>query len=126
MYRANVDTSRGKRHVWTTFSADQVDLNFAEPEVLVEFIDILLFFVARGAHPMLPGQVDFVSPRIGDIHRVSNAREDTVAVSIHVYGANIGAVRRHVYAEQTGEPSPFVSGYTNDVEPDLWDRSAEA
>ena len=39
------ETSRGTRHVWTTFSADQVDLNFAEPTVLAEFIDILLFSV---------------------------------------------------------------------------------
>ncbi len=35
-------TSRGVQHVWTTFSADQVDLNFANPEVLLEWVDILL------------------------------------------------------------------------------------
>ncbi|MEM7811133.1 MAG: sugar phosphorylase [Planctomycetota bacterium] len=37
------------RYVWTTFSADQVDLNFAEPDVLVEMLDVLLGYVARGA-----------------------------------------------------------------------------
>ncbi len=36
-------------HVWTTFSEDQVDLNFCEPEVLLRIIDVLLFYVARGA-----------------------------------------------------------------------------
>lgn len=36
-------------HVWTTFSEDQVDLNFSEPEVLLRIIDVLLFYVARGA-----------------------------------------------------------------------------
>ena len=39
----------GTRQVWTTFSADQVDLNFANPEVLVEMLDVLLLYVARGA-----------------------------------------------------------------------------
>lgn len=44
-----VSTVNGIRWVWTTFSEDQVDLNFAEPEVLMEFLDILLSYVARGA-----------------------------------------------------------------------------
>ena len=33
----------GKAHVWTTFSADQVDLNWQNPEVFFEFLDILLY-----------------------------------------------------------------------------------
>jgi len=65
-----------------------------------------------GSHPVKPGDVDRVSPRIGDIHVVSNAGAQT-AVSIHVYGANIGAVRRHVFDPRTGEPREFVSGYHN-------------
>ncbi len=36
-------------HVWTTFSTDQVDLNYANPAVMVEMIDTLLFYIARGA-----------------------------------------------------------------------------
>jgi predicted metal-dependent enzyme (double-stranded beta helix superfamily) len=68
------------------------------------------------------GDVDRVSPRIGDIHVVSNAGAET-AVSIHVYGANIGAVRRHRFDPATGAPSDFVSGYHNTVTPNLWDRS---
>jgi glycosidase len=35
--------------VWTTFSADQADLNYRSPRVLMEMADILLFFIARGA-----------------------------------------------------------------------------
>ena len=46
-----------------------------------------------GKHPVAPGQVDRVSPRIGDVHVVANEGKE-VAVSIHVYGGNIGAVRR--------------------------------
>ena len=71
-----------------------------------------------------PGAVDAVSPTIGDLHRVHNAFDDRASISIHVYGANIGAVRRHTYPEG-GAPKPFVSGYSNTLLPNLWDRSAE-
>lgn len=41
-------TREGKTHVWTTFSADQVDLNWQNPDVLFEFLDILLQYIANG------------------------------------------------------------------------------
>ena len=41
-------TRQGDRWVWTTFSEDQVDLNYGEPEVLLEMIDILLFYIRMG------------------------------------------------------------------------------
>ena len=62
---------------------------------------------------MRPGDVEMVSPRIGDIHRVANAYEDRVSISIHAYGANIGKVKRHVFDPQTGAAKDFVSGYAN-------------
>jgi len=65
---------------------------------------------ALGSHLVKPGDVDRVSPRIGDIHVVSNAGSET-AVSIHVYGANIGKVRRHVFDPASGAAREFVSGY---------------
>ena len=71
-----------------------------------------------------PGQVEAVSPRIGDIHRVHNVYDDRVSISIHVYGANIGAVQRHTYPAEGGR-KPFVSGYCNTTLPNLWDRSLE-
>ena len=77
------------------------------------------------AYELLPGAVDRLSPAEGDIHEVSNALADRVSISIHVYGANIGAVSRHVYDPLTGEEKPFVSGYSSAQVPNLWDRSAE-
>jgi predicted metal-dependent enzyme (double-stranded beta helix superfamily) len=65
-----------------------------------------------GEHRLPPGAIDRVSPRIGDVHRVSNSGGVT-AVSIHVYGADIGATSRHVFDEATGEVREFVSGYSN-------------
>ncbi|MDI5890907.1 sugar phosphorylase [Halomonas rhizosphaerae] len=44
-----VATRRGTRHLWATFSEDQIDLNFANPDVLLEFIGILLFYLEQGA-----------------------------------------------------------------------------
>lgn len=43
------ETPRGTQNVWTTFSADQVDLNFRNPDVLLDIIATLLFYVTRGA-----------------------------------------------------------------------------
>lgn len=42
-------TPSGEKKVWTTFSADQIDLNFKNPEVLLEVLDILLLYAERGA-----------------------------------------------------------------------------
>lgn len=81
--------------------------------------------IASGtARRLETGAVDAISPRIGDIHRVSNAYPDRVSISIHVYGANIGAVSRSVYPEQ-GSRKAFISGYSNDVLPNIWNVSKE-
>ncbi len=42
-------TLNGERLVWTTFSADQIDLNFRNPRVLMKMVEILLFYVRKGA-----------------------------------------------------------------------------
>lgn len=81
--------------------------------------------IANGvARRLETGAVDAVSPRVGDIHRVSNAYEDRVSISIHVYGANIGAVSRSVYPAEGGRKT-FISGYSNDVLPNIWNVSKE-
>jgi len=77
-------------------------------------------------HELGVGDVDLVSPTIGDVHRVSNALSDQVSVSIHIYGANIGAVKRHTFDAASGKANTFISGYSNNVMPNLWDRSLEA
>lgn len=76
--------------------------------------------IGSGEYRLAAGQVEAVSPRIGDIHRVRNAFEDRVSISIHVYGADIGAVLRHVYVADTGEVKNFISGYASQALPNLW------
>ncbi|WP_067586877.1 sugar phosphorylase [Endozoicomonas ascidiicola] len=43
-----IQTRRGTRHVWATFSEDQIDLNFQNPDVLISMIDIVLFYLSKG------------------------------------------------------------------------------
>ncbi|MFZ9252147.1 MAG: cysteine dioxygenase [Hylemonella sp.] len=62
-------------------------------------------------HVLRAGQIEAVSPTVGDWHRVSNALTDRASISIHVYGADIGKVRRH-YLDAQGRVAEFVSGYT--------------
>ncbi|MES2363480.1 MAG: cysteine dioxygenase [Pseudomonadota bacterium] len=69
------------------------------------------------------GDVELVSPTTGDIHQVANAHADRTSISVHVYGANIGAVARHVFDAAGGQAKSFVSGYSSSAVPNLWDRS---
>jgi predicted metal-dependent enzyme (double-stranded beta helix superfamily) len=69
------------------------------------------------------GQVEAVSPVVGDIHQVRNAFADAVSISIHVYGGNIGKIQRSVFEAGSQVTKPFVSGYSNTMTPNLW-RSA--
>lgn len=79
--------------------------------------------VAQGDEVTLrPGDLDIVSPDVGDIHVVRNAFDDRVSISIHLYGGNIGRIARHVFVPQTGEIKAFVSGYSNALLPNLWAR----
>ena len=73
---------------------------------------------------LMPGDLDTVSPRIGDIHRVRNAFDDRVSISVHLYGGNIGRIARHVFEPESGEVKDFVSGYSNALSPNLWARTA--
>jgi|GEM_PF-12809 len=60
---------------------------------------------------LLPGDVEVISPRLGDVHKVWNAFQDQSSISIHVYGGNIGRISRHVY-QLDGQMKDFVSGYS--------------
>ena len=77
-----------------------------------------------GQHLMQRGDIEAVSPRVGDWHSVSHAGGDAATVSIHVYGANIGAVARHIFDPASGTAKAFVSGYSSPLMPNFWDRSA--
>ncbi|MGH1502653.1 MAG: sugar phosphorylase [Acidimicrobiales bacterium] len=55
-----VETADGVRHVWTTFSADQVDLDYASPDLFLEILDVLLDYVDRGADVLRLDAIGFL------------------------------------------------------------------
>ncbi|MEJ5247826.1 sugar phosphorylase [Caldilinea sp.] len=55
-----VETVEGVQYVWTTFSADQVDLNYRSPALLYEILDLLLFYVEQGAQLLRLDAVGFL------------------------------------------------------------------
>jgi len=60
-----VETAMGARHVWCTFSHDQVDLNFENPEVLLEIIRILRLHVDKGVRIIRLDAVAFIWKKAG-------------------------------------------------------------
>lgn len=59
------ETASSPKRVWTTFSADQVDLNFQNPDVLLEIVDTLLFYVAKGAQLIRLDAIAYLWKEIG-------------------------------------------------------------
>ncbi len=58
-------TASGTQHVWTTFSADQADLNYHNPDLLLEIIDLLLFYVSHGAEFIRLDAIAYMWKEIG-------------------------------------------------------------
>lgn len=58
-------TSTGEKLVWTTFSEDQVDLNFGEPAVYLEMLEVLLFYVSRGVQVVRLDAVAYLWKELG-------------------------------------------------------------
>jgi sucrose phosphorylase len=60
-----VHTQHGDDYLWTTFSEDQIDLNFSNPDVLFEFLDILLLYISNGASIIRLDAIAYLWKRIG-------------------------------------------------------------
>jgi glycosidase len=57
--------ARTEKLVWTTFSEDQIDLNFQNPQVLLEMIRILLFYITQGARLIRLDAIAYVWKELG-------------------------------------------------------------
>lgn len=75
-----VQTHRGTRYVWATFGEDQIDVNFANPLVLFEFIDILLLYLSKGSRFIRLDAVAFLWKKPGT--RCINLRETHEVVKL--------------------------------------------
>lgn len=73
-------THEGVHHVWATFGEDQIDVNFANPDVLFEFIDILMLYIAKGSRFIRLDAIAFLWKKLGT--RCINLRETHEVVKL--------------------------------------------
>lgn len=59
------ETSSGIKYLWTTFSDDQIDLNFANPAVLLEMVKVVLFYLKNGTSMVRMDAIAFVWKKPG-------------------------------------------------------------
>lgn len=85
-----VHTHQGVSHVWATFGEDQIDLNFANPDVLFEFIDILLLYIRKGSRFIRLDAIAYLWKKLGtrcinlrETHEVVKLLRDIVDVAAH-------------------------------------------
>ena len=115
-------TPSGLRYVWTTFSVDQIDLDYRNPQVLLEMLDVLLFYVAQGAQIIrldaiaflwkIPGTTCIHLPQTHAVVKLFRAVLDIVAPSV-------------LLITETNVPHKENISYFGDYLPDL-QRSDEA
>ena len=82
-----VETPQGTKHVWTTFSADQIDLNFQDPDLLIEMMDVLLMYATNGARFIRLDAIGFAWKQLGtscmhlkETHELVKLMRDVVEV----------------------------------------------
>ena len=60
-----IDTLDGKKHIWSTFSHDQVDLNYSNPDVLIEMVKIIRYYLDQGIRVLRLDAVAFLWKEVG-------------------------------------------------------------
>ena len=60
-----VETLKGTRHVWCTFGHDQVDLDFGNPEVLLEFVRVMRLYLDKGIRVFRLDAIAFIWKELG-------------------------------------------------------------
>jgi len=62
-----VKTNGATVHVWTTFSFDQIDFNFKSLNVLEKMVEVLLFYVEKGARIVRMDAIAYLWKEIGTL-----------------------------------------------------------
>lgn len=65
LLHAYENKAKETKYIWTTFSEDQIDLNFASPHLLAEIVDILLFYIQKGACYIRLDAITFAIKKLG-------------------------------------------------------------
>jgi len=59
------ETAAGEKLIWTTFSTDQIDLNYKDEDVFLKIIELLLFYASKGAKAIRLDAIGFMWKEIG-------------------------------------------------------------
>jgi len=86
------NTLNGERFVWTTFSPDQIDLNYKNPKVLTTIIEILLFYVRMGADIIRLDAVTYMWEELG----TNSANLEQTHTIVKIFRDVLDAVAPHV------------------------------
>ncbi|WP_298785460.1 alpha-amylase family glycosyl hydrolase [uncultured Marinococcus sp.] len=107
------ETAQGSKHIWTTFSEDQVDLNYKNPDVVAKIIELLLFYISKGAKMIRLDAIGFLWKEMG----TTSIHLDQTHKMIQVFRIIIEAIAPEVILiTETNVPhkdniSYFGSGY---------------
>lgn len=82
-------THRGRKMVWATFSADQIDLNFKNPRVLIKMLKVLLFYIQHKAHIVRLDAIAFLWKKFGtssihlpETHEITKLLRDVMELTV--------------------------------------------
>ena len=59
------ETAHGNKYILTTFSEDQIDLNFANEKVLLEITELILFYISKGAKLLRLDAIGYLWKKLG-------------------------------------------------------------
>jgi len=113
----------GEVKLWTTFSEDQVDLNFSNPAVLIELLDVLLFYAQKGASMIRLDAIPYMWKESGTncVHRpqthafIRVARAVLDAVAPHVLllsETNVPHAENLTYFGDKGDEAQMIYNFT--------------
>ncbi len=79
------ETANGPKHVWTTFSEDQIDLNYRNPDLFLQIAELLLFYISKGAKMIRLDAIGFMWKEMGttcihleETHQIIQTYRDVV------------------------------------------------
>ncbi|MGD6830664.1 sugar phosphorylase [Sutcliffiella halmapala] len=79
------ETASGTKYIWTTFSKDQIDLNYRNPELFLKIAELLLFYISKGAKLIRLDAIGFMWKEMGstcihleETHKIIQIYRDVV------------------------------------------------
>lgn len=105
------NTPSGEKSIWTTFSDDQIDLNYANEKVLLDILEILLMYISRGARYLRLDAIGFMWKKLGT---TCMHLEETHAIVQVIREALEAAAPDVVIITETNVPHKDNIGYFGD------------